>query len=141
MEITPRNCVENFWLSNVDRFLRSDVSQVEYCESRGLKRSSMNGWMTLFREKYPEKFEKREALKSTKAQKKQDQVFVSESNNKSLFVEVHQENQISKEISSFPLLPKLVIEEKLIIETSYCKLYFSTFPELEWLTEFVRGLK
>ena len=142
MEITPRNCVENFWLSHVDRFLRSTVSQVEYCESRGLKRSSMNDWLAIFRKKYPEKFEKRQILmqKLKEQTLEEDNIFIDNSKS-SMFVEVQSEAQKTQGVIKPPLSSYFISSEKLILETSFCRLYFYTYPEQEWLKEFILGLK
>jgi hypothetical protein len=132
---SSRDCVENFWLSRVDHFLKSNMAQAEYCRIHGLKRSSMNGWLLRFREKYPEKFKDRDFLidceVASSIEEEPSKTKKIDQNN--LFIEVK-----SKSVN---LSESIVAEIKFNIVFNNLTINFSTYPQANWLCDFIQGLK
>lgn len=130
---TSRDCVENFWMLRINHFLKSDLPQAEYCRQHGLKRSSMNGWISRFREKYPEKFKDRDflidcAVTSSKQEPPIEKAFA---NTENLFIEV----------KSKPNIESYQSEIKFIVKINNLEISFSTYPQADWLCAIVQGLK
>jgi hypothetical protein len=134
---TSRDCVENFWFLRIDHFLKSNMGQAEYCRQHGLKKSSMNGWLSRFREKFPEKFKDRDFFIDCEVTSsyKEDSAEILEPSLENLFIEV-KSNKSLKNTAEF-----YKSEIKFNITINNLTINFSTYPQVSWLHELIRGIK